>query len=186
MASIKTSLEIRLRRGDQVNAASSYFQLGVLYGKLQDFGKAQEHLLLGLAIVEPLSLPNLWKFYGILAEVAEASGDSDSAAEWKVKRDAKLAEVQRLAGSGGIRALPEKVAQSFMGLAQTVYATRASGAELPLELGETLAQLKAQPEPLASAGSFLRAVADGGSPPVPAGLPEPLPKIFGGLLASLE
>ena len=186
VASIETSLEIELRRGDQVNAASSYFQLGVLHRKLQDFGRAQEHLLLGLAIVEPLGLPDLWKDYGILAEVAEASGDAEAAAEWKAKRDAKLAEVQQRAGSGRMGALPEKVAQAFMALAQGVHAIRASGAELPLELGETLAQLKAQPEPLASAGSFLRAVADGGSPPVPASLPEPLPKIFGGLLASLE
>ena len=90
-----------------------------------------------------------------------------------------------MGGSGDSAALPQEVAGAFLGLAQTVYAVRASGGELPAEIAEALAHLAGQPEPLASAGVFLRAVAEGGAPAVPSGLPEPLSKIFGGLLASL-
>ena len=71
-------------------------------------------------------------------------------------------------------------------MAQAVYAARTSGGEFLAEVAEVLAQLAGQPEPLASAGAFLRAVAEGGSPSVPVGLPELLAKIFGGLRASLE
>lgn len=45
--------------------------------------------------------------------------------------------------------------------------------------------LEGQAEPLASAGAFLRGVAEGGSLAVPEHLPEPLPQIFRGLLAAL-
>ncbi len=186
VASIEESLAIELERGDQVGAASSHFQLGKLLRMLGDLSKAEEQLLRSLAIVEPLNLPDIWKDYAQLAEIAEARGDAEAAAAWAAKRDAKLEEVRRLAGGdGGPTVLPEQAAQAFLGLAQAVYAVRASGGELPAEVAEVLAQLAGQGEPLASAGGFLRAVAEGGSPAVPAGLPEPLGKIFQGLLASL-
>ncbi len=166
--------------------ASSHFQLGVLHQMLGDLDRAEEQLLKGLAIVEPLNLPDVWKDYTELANVAEARGDAETAAAWAAKRDAKLAEAKRLAGGDGdSAALPQEVAQAFLGLAQAVYATRASGGEMPAEIAEVLAQLAGQPEPLVSAGAFLRAVAEGGSPSVPGGLPEPLPGMFKQLLASL-
>jgi tetratricopeptide (TPR) repeat protein len=184
VASIETSLAIKLERNDQVGAASSYFQVGVLHQMLGDLDRAEEQLRKALQIHEPLNLPDVWKTYAILADVAEARGDAEAAAAWAAKRDAKREELRRLAG-GGSATLPEEVTQAFLALAQTVYAARTSGGELPAEIAEVLAQLAGQSEPLASAGSFLRAVAAGGSPPVPSGLPEPLAKIFGGLLASL-
>ena len=187
VASIERSLAIHTERNDEVNMGSSHFQLGVLCRKLGDLGKAEAQILKGLKIYESLNLPDTWKFYGNLAEIAEAHNDAEAAAAWTAKRDAKLAELEHLAGGdASSSALPEQAAQAFLGLAQAVYAVRTSSGELPAEVAEVLAQLSGQPEPLASAGAFLRAVAKGGSPSVPVGLPEPLAKIFGGLLASLE
>ncbi len=185
--SIEESLDIKLKRNDQMAAASSHFQLGVLHRMLGDLDQAEEQLLKGLAIFEPIKVPDLLKVYAQLAEVAEARDDAEAAAMWAAKRDAKREELRRLAGNdGGPTTLPDQATQAFLGLAQAVYAVRAAGGELPVELAEVLAQLDGQDEPLASAGAFLRAVAEGGSPGVPAGLPEPLVKIFRGLSEALE
>ncbi len=185
VASIEESLAIWLELGDQVHAATSHSQFGILHRMLGDLDRAEEQHRKALEIREPLNLPYVFKDYHGLAEIAEARGDAEAAAAWSAKRDAKREEARRLAGGDGPAALPEQAAQAFMGLAQAVYATRASGGEVPAEVAEVLAQLAGQDEPLASAGRFLRAVADGGSPAVPGGLPEPLGKLFGGLLASL-
>ncbi len=187
VGSIEESLAIELERKNDLGAAQSYFQIGKLLHMLGDLERAERQLLKGLAIVEPLGLPDVWMDYGELAKVAEARGDAEAAATWAAKRDAKLEEVQRLAGGGDSpAALPEQAAQALLGLAQAVYAVRTLGGEVPPQVAEVLAQLDEQAEPLASAGGFLRAIAEGGSPAVPSGLPEPLPQIFGGLLASLE
>ncbi len=184
--SIEESLAIEVEQDNEIGAAQSYSEIGRLLRKLGELDQAEEQFRKSLQIREPLDLPDVWKDYAGLADVAEARGDTKAAA-WAAKRDAKLEELQRLAGGGGgSTALPEQAVQAFLGLAQAVYAVRASGGEVPAEVAEVLAQLTGQGEPLASAGGFLRAVADGGSPAMPVGLPEPLPKIFGGLLEALE
>ena len=54
-----------------------------------------------LAIHEDLDLPDVYKVYGSLAEIARARGDEAAAAKWQAKRDAKVAELKRLRGGGG-------------------------------------------------------------------------------------
>lgn len=188
VASIEQSLTLHLERKNQVGAAASHFQIGVLHSMLGDLDRAENQLLEGLRISESLKLPAVYKDYNALAKVAEARGDDEAAAMWSAKRDATHAEARvRARGDGGGQVtLSEKAAHAFLGLAQAVHAVRTSEDEMPAEIVEMLAQLAGQSEPLGSAGVFLETFARGGSPTVPAGLPEPLPKILGGLLASLE
>jgi len=96
IASVQESLTTWLALGDQVNAAASYHQLGVLYRMAGDLERAEEHLLQGLQISESLNLPDVYKDYGILAKIARARGDAEAAARWQAKYEAKLAEVERL------------------------------------------------------------------------------------------
>jgi tetratricopeptide (TPR) repeat protein len=98
VASVEESLAIWLKREDRVRAASSDFQLGVLHRMLGDLDRAEVHLLKGLETFESLDLPNVWKVYGNLADVSEARGDSEAAAAWQAKCDAKRAELERLRG----------------------------------------------------------------------------------------
>jgi hypothetical protein len=99
--SVQESLHIKLERQDQVGAASSYFQLGVLYRMLGDLAQAAQHLEQARAIREALDHPNLYIVYGELARVAHARGDAAAAAAWQIKRDAKEAELVRRRGTGG-------------------------------------------------------------------------------------
>ncbi len=98
---IEESLDIRLRMNDQVNAAYSYSELGRLHRRLGEFDRAEEYLQQGLRIFKPLNLPDVWKNYAHLAEVARARGDTKAAAVWEAKRDAKIAELQRLRRGDG-------------------------------------------------------------------------------------
>lgn len=186
VVSVEESLTIKLKRKDRVAAASSYFQLGVLHLKLCVFDQAEEYLMKSLEVGELLNLPDVWKDYDNLADVAEARGDTEAAAAWQAKRDAKLAELERLRGGGSGGALPEEAAQTILALARAVYAARTSGVELAEDAAEVLAQLAGAPEPWPAVAGFLREVAEGGMPAVPEGLPEPLPEILGSLLAALR
>jgi hypothetical protein len=98
---VQESLQIKQERQDQVNAASSFFQLGVLYRMLGDLAQAAQHLEQARAIYEPLDHPNLYIVYGDLARVAHARGDAAAAAQWRIKHEAKLAELVRRRGVGG-------------------------------------------------------------------------------------
>jgi tetratricopeptide (TPR) repeat protein len=104
IALVQESLAISRDMNNQVLAATSYFQLGVLHKKLQEWDQAESHLLRSLEIREALNHPDVWKAYRNLADVARGRGDEQAAASWQARRDAKLAEVQRLQrgeGSGG-------------------------------------------------------------------------------------
>lgn len=92
-------MKIELEMEDQVGAAASYFQLGRLYTAIGDLDRAMEYVWRSLEISEVLELPEVFKCYHSLAEIAEALGDSAGAAEWVAKRDAKIAELERL-GAG--------------------------------------------------------------------------------------
>ena len=181
------SLKIKLERGDAPGAAISHFQLGTIFLMLKDLDRAEKLLLKSLEFYEPRRLPDLWKVYAQLSNLANDRGDANTAAEWAAKRDAMLEEVRRRATEGGGPArLPEQAAKAFLALAQTIFSVRAQEGELPPQVAEMLAQLDGQGEPLASASGFLRALAEGGLPAVPSGLPEPLPEIFEGLLEALK
>jgi hypothetical protein len=99
--SVQESLHIKLERQSQIDAASSYFQLGKLYRMLGDLAQAEQHLEQARAIYEPLDHPNLYIVYGDLARVAHARGNAAAAAEWRIKSEAKEAELVRRRGTGG-------------------------------------------------------------------------------------
>jgi hypothetical protein len=99
--SVQESLSIHSERQDQVKAASSYYQLGVLYRMLGDLAQAEQHLQQAQAIYESLDHYELYKVYNELALVAHAHVDAAAAAAWKIKREAKEAELVWLRGVGG-------------------------------------------------------------------------------------
>ena len=101
IASVQASLKIRQEQQDQVNAAASFFQLGVLYRMVGDLAQAEAHLAQAQAIYELLDNPELYKVYGELARVAHARGDATAATQWQLKCDAKEAELVRRRGTGG-------------------------------------------------------------------------------------
>jgi len=96
VASVEESLAIDLEMQDQVGAASSYSQLGILHRMLGDLDQAEGHLRQAVRIYEAHNLPDVYKIYGNFALIARARGDAAAAARWQAKREAKVAELQRL------------------------------------------------------------------------------------------
>ncbi|MFO0758626.1 MAG: tetratricopeptide repeat protein [Byssovorax sp.] len=105
-ASVTTSLALNQKRGDDVRAAASLFQLGVLHRLLGHLDEAERHLRQALAFYEPHDLPDVWKVYAQLEEIAVASNRPEEAAAWHAKKEAKLAELERLARGDGPPHLP--------------------------------------------------------------------------------
>nr|VFJ60485.1 MAG: Tetratricopeptide repeat-containing protein [Candidatus Kentron sp. FM]VFJ62051.1 MAG: Tetratricopeptide repeat-containing protein [Candidatus Kentron sp. FM]VFK13374.1 MAG: Tetratricopeptide repeat-containing protein [Candidatus Kentron sp. FM] len=100
VALMQESLEILLEMQNQPTAAVSYYQLGMLYGMLDDLNAAEQNTRQALAIWEPLNHPHLQKGYDSLMQIARARGDEKAAVEWERKRDAKQAELERLRRGG--------------------------------------------------------------------------------------
>ena len=180
--SVQESLAVWLELGNQVNAAASYSQLGVLYRMVGDLERAEQHTRQALQIRESLNLPDVYKVYGNLAEIARTRGDEEGAARWQAKYEAKLAELERLRQGRGDGETGEqgdrKLAQAILALAQAVYRARATGGRVPSDVEEALAQLEQAPPPLGSIAPFLRAVGSG--QPV-----LPVPPVLPGELASI-
>ncbi len=186
VASIEESLGVWLEIGDQVNAAYSSHQLGLLHRMLKELDRAENCLQQALHTMEAQNLPQVYKTYGVLAQVARDLGDAQAAAEWQAKHDAKLAELERLRRGDGPAGVPAQLVQGVLALARAVHEARARGVALPVEAAEALAQLSGLPAPLGGVGDFLRGVADGGTPPVPSGLPSELGEVLAGLLEALR
>lgn len=192
VAAVEESLAIELQRQNQVGAAGSYSQLGLLSLLLGAFDRAEENARQALRIRESLNLPDVYKDYGILAEIARARGDLEAAAGWQAKFEAKVAELERLRrgeGAGGPGGGPElaQLARLVLALAQAAYQARAGRAAPEPEAAEALAQLAGLPPPLGGVGAFLQAVAAGGPlPPLPPGLPPPISEILEKLVEALE
>ena len=99
---MEESLRIDQALGNKPGEAMALVQLAQIHLRLSDFEEAERHALLGLAIDEDLSITRqLPSDYNTLAQIAEARGDTAAAAEWAQKRDATLAELERLARGGG-------------------------------------------------------------------------------------
>jgi len=150
---------------------------------LGELDAAEENAQQALQIRESLNLPDVWKDYNNLADIARDRGDEEAAVEWEAKRDAKRAELERLARGEGTEAQAGEVSAQFvqavLALAQATFAARAGNAALPPDAAEILAQLKELPSPFGSVGTFLQAVAEGGAvPSVPAGLPSAVTEIL--------
>ena len=182
VSSLEESLAVWLETNNQIGAASSYVQLGRILWMLDELDRAEEHLQQGLRIFESLNLPDVWKVHANLAEVARARGDAKAADEWQAKRDAKLAELQRLRRGDGTQAgVPAQLKDATLALARVAYDVRIRGVSLPAKASGALAQLSGLPAPLGAVGDFLRNVAGGASPPVPSGLPPEVEEILEGL-----
>ncbi|MFO1428853.1 MAG: tetratricopeptide repeat protein [Candidatus Competibacteraceae bacterium] len=95
VASVQQSLSGWLEQKNQVNTAASYLQLGILHRLLGELEQAEQYALQGLQIHESLDLPDVYKDYYNLAIIARDRGDSEAAARWQAKYDAKLAELER-------------------------------------------------------------------------------------------
>jgi tetratricopeptide (TPR) repeat protein len=192
VASVEESLAIKLELKGQVLAASSYHQLGILYRLLGELDRAEEHALQALRIYESLNLPEVYRTYGVLANIARARGDEAAAARWQAKYEAKVEELERLRRGGGAeaqggRGAGGQLAELILALAQAAYQARVSGAALEPQAAEALAQVAELPPPLGAVGAFLQAVAAGQQPPaVPAGLPPEVAQILAALVEALE
>ena len=101
---LKEGLGIRQALGDRPGEAASLHQHCVVNFRLGDLAAAEHHAHEARQILEDLGLPDLWKNYSVLSEIAKACGDTAAAAEWAQMRDAKLVELERLAG--GVGGLP--------------------------------------------------------------------------------
>jgi len=188
VASVEESLAIKLEMQNQVGAASSYSQLGVLHWMLGELDKAEENARQALKIHESLNLPDVYKTYNILALIARDRGNEAAAAQWEAKRDAKMEELRRLrrgeSTDGQAANLPNQLLQAILALAQAAYSARAGNAPLPPDAAETLAQLAELPPPIGAVSSFLQAIAAGQAvPSVPVGLP---PEVAGFLEKLVE
>ena len=191
VASIEESLAVKLDMNNELGAANSYAQLGVLHRLLGELDEAEACLRQGLAISEAMALPDVYKDYDNLAKVARARGDEAAAAAWQAKHDAKLEEVQRLrrGGDGGEapRELPDQVTAAILALAQAAYHARTSQQPVPPNLAEALARLQGLSAPMNALGAFLAEVAGGGTLPAPPeGLPPKIGAIVEGLLEELQ
>ncbi len=154
---------------------------------LEELDRADEYLQQSLRIFESLKLPDVWKVYAQLAEVARARGDAKAAAEWQAKCDGKFAELDRLRRSDGTQAgVPAQLKDAILALARLLHDVRVRGVSLPVDASEAVAQLSAEPAPLGAVGVFLREVAGGASPPVPSGLPPELGEIFEKLVEAVK
>jgi hypothetical protein len=97
----RKSLRIWQAFGNQPNEAGSLGQLAQIHLRLGNLPAAEHHAHAARQIGESLGLNDVWKDYDTLSEIAAARQDRAAAANWAQKRDAKLAEIKRLAGGGG-------------------------------------------------------------------------------------
>jgi tetratricopeptide (TPR) repeat protein len=183
VASVQESLDIELERHNQIGAAESHSQLGILYRMLGELDPAEEHARQALKIRESLNLPDVYKDYGNLANIARARGDAKAAARWQSLCDAKVKELERLRRGDKETSRQvdkeQQLAQLVLALAQAAYQARVSRAALPPDAAEVLAQLADAPPPLGAVGTFLQDVAAGKPvPAVPRGLPAEVEQVL--------
>lgn len=193
VASVQSSLAIKLEGQDQVGAALSFMELGQTWRLLGDFTQAEDNLKLALQIHESLQLPDVYKTYWNLMELARDRGDQQAAAQWQAKYEAKWAEVQRLRrgegeqGASGKGQVPEEFLKGIIGLAQAVYAARMGQSPLSAEVNEVLEQLAEMPAPFNSLSGFLQAIgSDKPVPAIPPGLPPQIQQVLAALVEAIK
>ena len=101
LRSVEESLRIKQALGDKPRESASQSQLAQIHHRLGDLTAAEQHAHAAREIFESLGLNDVWKNYDTLSEIAKARGDTAATTEWAQKRDAKLAELERLARGGG-------------------------------------------------------------------------------------
>ena len=98
---VEDSLQVWQAQRNEPDEAASHGQLAQNHLLLGDLTAAEQHAHAAREIRESLGLKDVWIDYYTLSEIAKARGDTAAAAEWAQKRDAKRAELQRLARGGG-------------------------------------------------------------------------------------
>ena len=184
LRSVQESLRIDQALGNQPGSASSHGQLAMIHLRLGDLANAERHAHEARQIRESLGLKEAWRDYNTLSEIAEARGDTDAAAEWAKKRDAKRAELKRLAGGGG--GLPSQMLQALQAL--TIACTRAGFGDDPLgaDEEEALATLDASPAPFPEFSAALRQLAARQIPSIPTTLPPELQQLLAGIVEAIR
>lgn len=185
VASVEESLNIKLEMQNTVGAAYSYFQLGVLHRMLGALEKAEEYAHESLKIRESLDLPEVYKDYNNLANIARDKGDTKAEEMWRAKYEAKVAELERLRRGEGTSAenagIPRESITAISFLTKAAREAREKKSPLPPDVAELLSQIDALPPPMNSLSSYLSAVAEGRPlPPVPPALPEEIKEILAG------
>ncbi len=184
LRSVEESLRIDQDRDNQPGAAISLHSLAHIHLRLNDLAAAERDAHAARQIFESLSLPDLWKNYGVLSEIAEARGDTAAAAEWAQKRDAKRAELKRLAGGGG--GLPNQMLQALQAVAIACAQAGLGGDPLESAIEENLAAIDGLPAPFPDFSTTLRQLAAGQIPAIPGTLPSELQQLLAGIVEDIR
>jgi tetratricopeptide (TPR) repeat protein len=94
---LEEGLQIRQSLDNKADEAASLYQLARIHLRLGDLAAAEQYAHAARQIDEFFMVKDAWLVYDTLSEIAAARGDTAAAAEWAEMRDAKLAEVERLA-----------------------------------------------------------------------------------------
>jgi len=180
--SVQESLQVWQALGNQPYAAASFGQLAQIHLLLGDLAAAEHHAQGACRIRESLGLKEVWKDYAILSNIAAARGDSAAAAAWAQKRDAKRAELKRLAGGGPSGQMLEALQALTLACAQAGF----GGQPLANEAEAALSTLDGYPAPLPEFSATLRQLAAGQIPAIPATLPAELRQFLTGIVDAIR
>ena len=161
---VEESLDVWREKHNEPNEAASYGQLGQIHMLLDDLDKAEVYAHQARAIRERLELKEAWKDYNTLASIARARKKPEEAAAWEQKRAALLAELKRRAG-------PSVNLQALVNVAVACAQAGLNRATLDPQIEEAVAGVAKALPPLDSLAPFLRALAAGNLPDLPAALP---------------
>ncbi len=184
LRSVEESLQVWQAQKNQPYEAASLSQLAQIHLRLGDLAAAERHAHAARQIDESLGLPDLWKDYGVLSEIAAARGDTAAAAEWAQQRDAKLEELERLAGGGG--GLPSQMLQALQALTIACAQAGFGGQPLGPAIEENLAAIDGMPDPFPEFSTALRQFAAGQIPAIPTALPAELQQLLAGIIAAIR
>jgi tetratricopeptide (TPR) repeat protein len=180
--SVEEGLKVWQAQQNKPNEASSLSQLAIIHLRLGNLDAAERHAHAARAIHESLGLKEAYKDYHTLSEIAQARGDARAAAEWAQKREDLRAELDRRAGGG----LPGQMLEALQRLALACARAGFGGAALDPGAEEALATLDGYPAPLPEFAAWLRQLAAGRLPAIPAGLPAELHQFVEALCQEIQ
>jgi tetratricopeptide (TPR) repeat protein len=187
LCSLGEANRIDREQGNEPFQAQSHGQLARVHLLLGELDEAERHANQAREIMERLGMKELVHPYNALADIARARGEAAQAGEWERKRDAARAELERRARGGS--GLPAQFLRALQGLS-VACAQAGFGQDKPQELDpgaeSALAQIEKLDPPMPEVASFLRRLAGGELPVLPAGLPDELRQFLEQLLAAAK
>jgi hypothetical protein len=181
--SVEESLNVKQALQNKPGEADSLSQLARIHLRRGDLDAAERHAHAAREIYESLGLKGAWMDYDTLSEVAQARGDTRAAVEWAQKRDDLLAELERRAGGDGP---PAQMLKALQQLALACARAGFGGTDLDPDAEEALATLDGYPAPLSEFAAWLRELAAGRLPTIPAALPAELRQIVEPLSQAIQ